>query len=313
MVTRLLLSLFPLLIVSGAVLGEEKEKTNQKTAAQVVAELIGVESLENAIKDAMIRLPEADRWSGVDEKQIFGLTVVPFTDRDLEDGDVGMFRKTAELLAMKEMLFAKVLLDKYAATGLNDSGTLREAVANANESFFVQSKITYDVNETRIKGNRIVGIVVADRDKVVAIMTEQARIDDVRSAYRNVAHRQAKRLIAADKFEESLTRFMELRLAKLLERDQLFDVLRCFVGLDKPTEAEKIIASLTADHAEDVELYRRLASIVETGNNMTFRKIKRNLNEIINRLDPPELPADQVLDQILNEISEHPNHNDQLD
>jgi len=282
----------------------EAQRPHQQ-AAKVIAEQIETATLKEAMLAALNRHPEADRWSGVDDKQIFGVSVVSFTDRDVKDGDVRMLRQTARLLAAKEMLFAKMLLDKYAETGLTDAGSLREAVAEANESFSVRGKITYDIEETFIEGNRIVGIVVADRSKVMAVMTDAARIDAVRTAYGTVIHRQAKRLIAEREFEEALNRLQELQRAKLLGREQLFEVLHCFVGMNRPVDAEKIIQNLIAGHENDVPLFRRLATITGAGagESGAFRKLTHKLQLEIDRLDPPEPTAEQVLEQLLNELS----------
>ena len=210
----------------------------RQTAARVVADQISTDTLKSVMLDVLNRHPEADRWSGVDDKHIFGISVVSFTDRDVRDGDTKMLRITARLLAAKEMLFAKVLLDKYAETGLTDAGFLREAVATANESFAVTGRVTYSIDETIISGNQIVGIVVADRNKVVATMTEPARMEAVRTAYREVVHRQANRLIVGQKFEEALQTLMTLRQSHLFNREHLFDVLRCFIPLHSYQTAE---------------------------------------------------------------------------
>jgi hypothetical protein len=278
------------------------QQQNRQVAAKVVAERISTDTLKTAMLAAMNRHPEADRWSGVDDKQIFGICVVPFTDRDVKDGDIGMFRSSARLLAVKEMLFAKVLLDKYAETGLTDAGSLREAVARANESFTVRSKITFDIEEAIIEGNRIVGLVVADRKKIVATMTEQTRIDAVRAAYCEVVHRQAKRLIAGKKYDEALNTLLELRQAKLLGREQLFEVLGCFVGMNKPADAEKIVDNLLTGHTEDVKVFRRLAALTDTGESDEFRRLTYKLQAEIDRLDTPEQTAEQVLNRLLNEL-----------
>jgi len=282
----------------------EAQHPNQRAAAGVVADRIGTETLEKAMTTALNRHPETDRWSGVDDKHIFGISVVPFTDRDVRDGDVRMFRITARLIAAKEMLFAKVLLDKYAETGLTDAGFLREAVAAANESFSVQGRVTYSIDETIISGNRIVGIIVADRNKIETTMTEPARIEAVRSAYREVVQHRANRLIAGQKYEEALQTLMMLRQARLFDREHLFDVLRCFVGLDRAVDAERIVQSLIDGHSDDLILYHRLVTLTDTRKSNGFRELTRKLQTEIDRLDPPGRTAEEVLSELLNELTE---------
>jgi hypothetical protein len=276
----------------------------RQTAASVVAERIGTETLKKAMLAALNQHPEANRWSGVDDKHIFGISVVAFTDRDERDGDVRMFRVTARLTAAKEMLFAKVLLDKYAETGLTNAGFLREAVAAANESFAVTGRVTYNIDETFISGNQIVGIVVADRNKVVAIMTEPARIDTVRIAYREVVQRQSNRLIADQKYDEALQTLLTLRQARLFNREHLLDVLRCFIGLDRANGAERIVQNLIDAYSDDLSLYHRLVTLTNTGKSDGFRELTHKLQTEIDRLDPPGRTAEEVLNQLLNELSE---------
>ena len=251
---------------------------------------------------ALEQHPDATRWAGADDKYIFGISVVSFTDRDVSDGDVKMFRITARLNAAKEMLFAKVLLDKYAEIGLTDANTLREAVADALEVFNISGKVTYTLEETFTSGNRIVGIVVADRSNVTATMTEPTRMEAVRSAYRDVVHRHVKRLMANEKFVEALQHLSELQQAKLLERAELFDVLRCFVGLDKAVDAERIVQSLIAGNSDDVNLFYQLVALTAMGKGNEFRTLTRTLHAEIDRLAPPEQTAEQVLQQLLNEL-----------
>ena len=279
------------------------QNLNRQAVEKVVAAKIASKTLETAMLDALKRHPTADRWSGVDDKQVFGLGVVTFTDRDVRDGDIRLMRTTARLIAAKEMLFAKVLLDQYAEAGLADPGSLREAVAETNESFTVQGTITDQTEETVIEGDRIVGIVVADKAKVIAAMTSQDRVEAVRVSYHNVVTRRAKRLIVEQKFEESLHSFVELRQAKLLNREHRFDILRCFVGLDQPADAAKIIVSLIDGHAEDVALLRRLVGITATGESDLFRDLTHKIHAEVERLDPPEMTAEMVLEQLLNELS----------
>lgn len=292
------------LTVFGSQFGEDRINQELEAVEKVVADQVGTDSLKEAMLLALNRHPKADRWSGADEKQIFGIGVVPFTDRDVKDGDVRMFRHTARLIAAKEMLFAKVLLDRYAESGLTDPGSLRQAVADANGSFGVRGRITYDMEETFIVDDRIVGIVVADRNGVEAVLADPDGIDAVRLAYGAVIHRQAKRLIADRKFEEALMILRELRQAKLLGREQLFDVLRCFIGMDKPVDAEKIVRNLVAGRSEDVDLLRRLAAVTAVGESGEFQRLTHRLLAEIDRLDPSEQDAERVLGQLLDELLE---------
>ena len=294
--------LFPLLFFCLA-LQADGQTPNRQVAITIVNEQVRSVALREAMLVAINRHQEADRWSGVNDRQIFGISVVPFTDSDARNGDVRLLRTTARLIAAKEMLFANVLLDKYAKTGLTDAGSLRTAVAGVNETFSLQGRVTYDMDATFITGNLIVGIVVANRNRVMAIMTEQVRVNAVRSAYCEVVHRQAKCLIADNKFEEALSRLLELRQAGLFGREQLFDVFHCFVGLDRPLDAERIIDSLLVGHTEDVELFRRLVSITTAGEHNDFRSLTLKLQTEIDRLAPQELTAEQVFEQLLNEFS----------
>lgn len=84
----------------------------------------------------------------------------------------------------------------------------------------------------------------------------------------------------------------------------MFDVLRCFVGLNKPDDAEKIVNHLIVDHQDDLRLYRSLVSIMEHGESKVFQAMIENLQLRIDRLDPPESTAEQVFERILKEVSD---------
>ena len=302
MFKRILLTFIPLLIVSSVVYGEENESLN-RAATKTVKVQIGLQTLEKAMLDALERHPTTDRWSGVTENQIFGIVVVPFTERDVTDGDLGMLRKTAQLLAMKELLLAKVLLDRFAESGLTDSSTLRQAVAEANESLLIHTKIDFSIKETYLDDKWIVGIVVADREKIVTTVSSRTQTEAVREAYRQLVRQNATTLIQKRKFEQALLRFRELRLAGLYDEECLTDVLRCFVGLDRVDDANKIVESLLAKNSENVELYRHVVEILADSPNVKFQHLMDQLWKEIDRLDPPETTMEETLSQLLNENS----------
>lgn len=293
--------LLPLILLS--VSSEVEQESPLCQAAEVVARQVESVAMEKAILSALGRHPRSDRWSGNTEQQVFGIVVVPFTDRDVQDGDLPMFRKTAGLLASKEMLLAKVFLDRYAALGLTDSGTLREAILTANESLAVHAMIEYALKETSIQRKHIVGIAIADREKIATTMTGPTLTNSVCNAYRKLVRMDTAALIQKQKFESALLRLQELRKANLFDQECLIDVLQCFVGLDQSDEAGKIVENFVDTDRNNLALFLRLAEIVSVGQNAEFQELNNQLQKEIERLTPPEKTMEETLEQLLIEYS----------
>ena len=75
--------------------------------------------------------PTETRWSGRDGETLFALAVKPLPKGQTRQRATGVFLELVQMLSVQELLKAKSLLDRYAATGLSDATTLRQAVENA--------------------------------------------------------------------------------------------------------------------------------------------------------------------------------------
>ena len=95
------------------------------------------------------------------------------------------------MLAFQELLKAKCLLDRYAAAGLTDATTLQRAVMEAAGTLQVKGKASTVLQGAAVRGDYAIGYVMAEERAVLARLLQESELEKVRSAYRDVMHRQA--------------------------------------------------------------------------------------------------------------------------
>jgi tetratricopeptide (TPR) repeat protein len=145
------------------------------------------------------------------------------------------------MLAVHELLKAKSLLDRYTATGLDDATTLREAVEQAAGKLEVTGKAKDVVHRATVEGDFAVGYVLAGQSDLTAYLMEPAELEKVRTAYRDVMHRQAGELMQRDNWEDALLLWRHLHQRKLVSQQLYLDAARCFKELGQHADAVRVL------------------------------------------------------------------------
>lgn len=206
----------------------------------------GTPELQPAMIDAVKANPIADCWSGVTEHYVFGISIEILSQKTSEEKDIDderLAKGTVHLRAVKEMLLTKILFDKYSPEGMNDLLLLRRAVPNVADKIDVKAKLLYTENRTFSNNQFFVGIVAAEKDKIVATMFEPAVMSVVKKSYADELHHAAKKLIREKDYEKAISRLLEVNKIKDfggLSKLMFLDVFRCFVAMDKLEDAQKI-------------------------------------------------------------------------
>jgi hypothetical protein len=145
------------------------------------------------------------------------------------------------LWAVQELLRAKSLLDRYADAGLTDATTLREAVVEAAGKLQVTGRTSGAVHQSSAQGDYAVAYVLAEEPALTAHLLQPVELELVRSAYRDVMHRQARELMKRSAWKEALLLWQHLHQRKLVSQRLYLDAVRCFKELGQPQDATHLL------------------------------------------------------------------------
>ncbi|MDR2345868.1 MAG: hypothetical protein LBE18_07350, partial [Planctomycetaceae bacterium] len=108
----------------------------------------------------------------------------------------------------------------------------------------------YTDNRTFSSDQFYVGIVAAEKDKIVATILDPAAMSAVKKSYADELHLAAKKLIREKEYEKAVSRLLEVNKIKNfggLTKFMFLDVFRCFVAMDKLEDAQKIKNNIQKD------------------------------------------------------------------
>jgi hypothetical protein len=144
------------------------------------------------------------RWSGRDGNMLFGIAIKPLPQGESRQRAVPAMLELVRMLAVHEVLKAKSLLDRYAAAGLTDATTLRQAVEAAAGQLQVTGKAKGVVHQAAARNGFAVAYIVAEQADLSAYLLQATELEKVRLAYRDVMHRQARDLMARSAWADAL-------------------------------------------------------------------------------------------------------------
>lgn len=228
-----------LLIVGPYVYGET---TAQQATLTVLEETEHVsDELKTAMSTVVRQHPETTRWSGICENSIFGIVALPLKDGPMKNRMRSSTITRANMIAVHEISLSKSLLDLYEKEGLDDATTLREAVGAIMPNRLLQGKTFFRSFFTVEEENWIVVIRVADRDKIVSVLSEPKELETVKVAYRKTMHRRARDLMKKEQWKDALGFWHHLHKRKLVSATLYTDAATCFAKLDKTDEARTVL------------------------------------------------------------------------
>ena len=120
------------------------------------------QTTRNAMLAVLRQHPAESRWSGRVGTSLFAIAVKKLPGEKISQRAIPAMLELTHMLSVHELLKAKSLLDQYAATGLTDATTLREAVVEAAGKLEVTGKATGAVHQAAIRQGFAVAYVVAE-------------------------------------------------------------------------------------------------------------------------------------------------------
>jgi len=198
-------------------------------------------STQQAMLTVLRQHPGETRWSGRDGNTLFGMAVKPLPQGESRPRVVPAMLELVQMLAVHEVLRAKSLLDRYAAAGLTDATTLRQAVEAAAGQLQVTGRAKGIVHQAAVRNGFAVAYVIAEQSDLSAYLLQPAELEKVQAAYRDVMHRQARDLMARSAWADALLLWQHLHQRKLVSQQLYLDAARCFQRLGQAPDAARVL------------------------------------------------------------------------
>ena len=186
--------------------------------------------------------PAETRWSGRAGTTLFGIAAKPLPKEQIGQRALPAMLELTHMLAVHELLTAKSLLDRYAATGLTDATTLHQAVVEASGDLQVTGKTGTVTHQATADGNLAIGYAMADEAALTAQLLQPDELEKVRIAYRDVMHRQARELMQRSNWTDALLLWQHLHKRKLVSQQLYLDAAHCFKQLDQIPDMLRILS-----------------------------------------------------------------------
>ncbi|MBM4034950.1 MAG: hypothetical protein FJ291_24670 [Planctomycetes bacterium] len=231
------------LLVTGALVGFAAVSGGEPSAAALKAvERAEVpEALRSAMTTVLRQHPAEARWSGRHERSLFAVATLALPKGDLKERSTPAFLGAAHTRAVQELLKAKSLLHHYAAAGLDESTTLCQAVTDAAGELEVTGTVKGLTHQASVQDDSAVAYVIADAASLTAHLLQPGQLEKVKTAYRNVMHREARELMKRQNWQDAVLLWHHLHARRLVSQALYLDAATCFLELRKPEEALKVL------------------------------------------------------------------------
>ena len=220
---------------------ENKGDADAKAATTYMTDANLATPVRDAILTVLRQHPDESRWSGREGKTLFAVVVKRLPEGKISQRTTPATLELTHMLCVHELLKAKSLLDQYAATGLIDATTLREAVVNAAGKLDVTGKMTGAVYQAALRGDFAIAYVLAEEPAMTAHLLQPVELEIVRTAYRDVMHRQAQRLMKQSNWRDALLLWQHLHKRKLVSQQLYLDAASCFKETGQVQDAIRVL------------------------------------------------------------------------
>jgi hypothetical protein len=223
----------------------DAEKKDDAASASAIAYLTDAD-LAAPVRGAMLTVlrqhPGESRWSGRSDTTMFGIAAKRLPAGAIRQRAVPAMLELTHMLALQELLKAKSLLDRYAATGLTDATTLERAVVEAAGKLQVKGRASAVLQGGMVKGEYAVAYVMAEEQALLAQLLQETELEKVRVAYRDAVHRQAKDLMQRSDWKNALLLWHHLHARKLVSQQLYLDAARCFKELGQTEDVVRVLS-----------------------------------------------------------------------
>ena len=235
--------------------------------SQAAAAYVSRADIAEPVRAAMLTVlrqhPGETRWSGKAGPTLFAVAVKSLPGGQMRKRATPALLELTHMLAVQELLKAKSLLDRYAATGLDDATTLRQAVEEAAGKLEVSGKVKGVVHQATVQDEFAVGYVIGEESSLTAHLLEPAELEKVQDAYRGVMHRQARELMERSNWQDALLLWQHLHQRKLVSQELYLDAARCFKELEQPEDTVRVLSEAVEAFAktESTDFFEKAGDI----------------------------------------------------
>ena len=226
--------------------------------SQAAAAYVSRADIAEPVRAAMLTVlrqhPGETRWSGKAGPTLFAVAVKSLPGGQMRKRATPALLELTHMLAVQELLKAKSLLDRYAATGLDDATTLRQAVEEAAGKLEVSGKVKGVVHQATVQDEFAVGYVIGEESALTAHLLEPTELEKVQAAYRLVMHRQARALMEREDWSEALLLWQHLHQRELVSQALYLDAARCLKQLEKPGDAVQVLNEALESFGDEATL-----------------------------------------------------------
>jgi hypothetical protein len=243
------------------------------------------------------------RWSGRTGTTLFGIAAKRLPKEQMAQRAIPAMLELTHMWAVHELLTAKSLLDRYAALGLTDATTLRQAVVEAAGKLQVSGKANAVTHQASTEGNLAISYAIADEAALAAQLLQPDEIEKVRVAYRDVMHRQARELMQRSNWTDALLLWQHLHKRQLVSQQLYLDAASCFQHLNQVPDMIRILTEAIDTFGKNatpefLEKAGDMALAIETEQAQTlaakaYRMASEQLNETISSGREQAAKADQ--------------------
>ena len=220
--------------------------------------------LRNAVMIVIQQHPETTCWSGTEGNRIFSVVAIAIPDGKPQSQIRQALRVQCGIQVIAELLTAKSLLVLYQSERLDDVTTLKAAVRASFSVLESTGKLQITAQRIAIQDQFVIGIAVADRDKIIATLLAPTQKEIVKSAYRDIMHHQAVAMMEKEQWTDALAFWRHLHQRRLVSTRLYLDAATCFIKLEKKDEAVRIAREAIDKYpkANDAYFYEQLGNIL---------------------------------------------------
>ena len=199
------------------------------------------QALKNAVLQGLQRNPEASLWAGQEDHVLFAVSSIALPSGSAKARLLPVWLRKTTARATAEVLRTKSLLNHYRSARLDDAATLAEAFRRIAMDSRITGRIRGLNQHAVAAGDYAVALVYAPSESVVASGTSDIAEHLMRTTYRDVMHEQARRLMKQQQWSDALSIWQHLHIRRLVGSEVCLDAARCFVALERETDALHVL------------------------------------------------------------------------
>jgi len=223
---------------TGDALDEGDGVNARKAAASLLTRAEIAPKVLDAIETVLRQYPDQDRWSGRSDRKIFGIATKTLPKSpDAQQRIQPALMELVRSLAIHEMITARTLLNQFADHGLTDATSLKKAVQKLASGLDLRGNVGGLEAIASVEHDFVIGYAVVDIEKISGVLLAPKNVEDVRLAYRDVLHAQARKLMGRQQWSDALLIWKHLHVRELVSPALYLDAARCLKELDVTVHA----------------------------------------------------------------------------